>query len=81
MNSRLINIYPNPFTDSFIIEIEPDFQILEIHDLNGVIYFIKEIDQPSHKDLKIETGKLNQGIYILTITTSDKKLIKKIIKI
>ncbi|MCB2218837.1 MAG: T9SS type A sorting domain-containing protein [Bacteroidetes bacterium] len=81
LNSQLINIYPNPFTDSFIIEIEPEFQILEIYDLNGVINLAIELDQPNQKNLEIETGRLNQGIYIFTITTSDKKLIKKIIKI
>ena len=81
INSQLINIYPNPFTESFILEIEPGFQKLEICDINGVINFTKELDQPNQKYLEIETGNLNRGIYILTITTKDKKLIKKIVKI
>ncbi len=81
IDNPVIKIYPNPFTDNFTIEIKPEFQTIEIYDLNGQIRFSKEIKQSNIKNLQIETEGLIQGIYILTIKTSEKKLIKKIIKI
>ncbi|MCD4790458.1 MAG: T9SS type A sorting domain-containing protein [Bacteroidales bacterium] len=76
-----INIYPNPFTDYFTIEIKPEFQALEIIDLDGTIKLSKEIKKPNIKTLKIVAENLTKGIYLLKIKTSKQNLIKKIIKI
>jgi hypothetical protein len=81
IDNSTITIYPNPFSDSFNLDIEPEFQTIEICELNGMIKFTLEINHPNNKSLRIGTENLNQGIYIFTITTHDKKLVKKIIKI
>jgi hypothetical protein len=76
-----INIFPNPFKDEITIEIEPDYQVLEICDLNGIIRYSSNLEKQFNESKKIITGKLHKGIYLLKIKTRKQNLIKKIIKI
>ena len=80
-NVEQFNIYPNPFTNGFELEYAPECTKLEICDLNGNQILVKNLEQSINSTLRIPTGNLNQGIYILILHTGDKILKKKIVKI
>lgn len=77
--NNLINVYPNPFNEKFTIEIQNNFQFMEILDLNGEMIYSKEINAVN-KTEQIELKDLADGIYFLKIKTKDQILVRKIIK-
>ena len=75
-NNNQINIFPNPTNGQFIIEnIGIVKQTIQLFDLNGRLIFIQEL----YGKTQIDVSALNDGIYNLTIKTSDNTFNKKLI--
>ena len=74
-----INIYPNPFTKSTIINL-PNIQSnynLTLYDVTGQKVLEKEdLNQTSYE---LERGTLSKGIYFLEIKTEESKRIKSVV--
>ncbi|MGC4129281.1 MAG: T9SS type A sorting domain-containing protein [Bergeyella sp.] len=80
IDSKNIQIYPNPVKDYCYVEIGLDFENadLYLYDMAGKV--IQQL-QTKNKITKINTGKLPQGIYVVSaITSENKKLSTKIVK-
>jgi hypothetical protein len=76
-----IHVFPNPFTDKVTIDLKPDYQTIEIRDLNGTVRFFREIIPPKNGQQQIELRNLSRGIYLIRIKTGAQSLTKKIVKL
>jgi hypothetical protein len=77
-NSEYITIYPNPFGDSFIIDINRDYTeaTIKIYDSNSRIVYNQRFD--SQNSIKLSGLNISPGIYIVEIII-DGKVFKKIV--
>ncbi|MEA3445412.1 MAG: CotH kinase family protein [Bacteroidota bacterium] len=70
-----IDVYPNPATDFFTIEFNKTKNCeyaLKLYDLSGKL--VKEIDNITTERLTINTGNLNNGIYLLRLINYNDKI-------
>jgi len=82
IESKDIQIYPNPVKDHCYVEIGLDFESADInvYDMTGKMF---QQLQTKNKVTKINTSKLPQGVYIIKAnipTQQNKKLTTKIVK-
>jgi GH18 family chitinase/predicted chitinase len=77
-NSEYITIYPNPFGDSFIIDINRDYTeaTIKIYDSNSRIVYNQRFD--SQNSIKLSGLNISPGIYVVEIII-DGKVFKKIV--
>jgi len=73
-----IKIYPNPFQDELNLESVLTLDKITVYDLMGKIILQHKLKQ--NVEHKINMGKLNTGIYLMTIESGNQKLTKNIIK-
>ena len=74
-----ISIYPNPFTDSFVIENAEKVSHVTISNLIGQV--VTKRYHNGQSTLRIETTNLKSGIYLVSITLNNgQKVVKKVIK-
>ncbi len=71
-------IYPNPVTNSLIIEVQTQLEtLLQINDLNGRVMHQTHFNTQTSLDV----SEMESGIYLLRLTdTSGRSVVKKIIK-
>lgn len=72
-----INIYPNPFTDSFIVKSKQKIKSIQIHDLSGKLFYNKKVN---NKEVIVESNHLPVGTYVLTAIFENNKSTQKMIK-
>jgi len=80
-NLENIKIYPNPATSEFFVNLENSEATeaeVEIVGLNGQTIQSEKIDL-GNGPCRIDTHKLNSGIYMVRIQAKEKTLIKKLI--
>lgn len=74
-NQQII-VYPNPASNQFFIETGmADKLITDLYDVNGRHVFSKSVSDKSN----IDVTNLNEGIYTLTIKTTNWVIIKKLV--
>ena len=83
-NTLKANIYPNPFTKNFNIEIEVENSqniSIEISDIDGKIIntYNKNINLGINT-IPINANNLDKGIYFVKITTAENSKVFKIVK-
>ncbi|MEP7265156.1 MAG: T9SS type A sorting domain-containing protein, partial [Bacteroidota bacterium] len=67
-----VSVYPNPFRDQMTIEFERELNaIVELTDMQGKQCLKKSV---SGKQIKINTSDLVSGLYIITVSESNKIL-------
>lgn len=79
----LLNVYPNPFTNTIFIEMNnsPGFiQNIEIYNVLGEVVINKGFAAPPGILLTMDVTALPRGVYYLRIKTSGGDFIKKMIK-
>lgn len=78
IESRTLNIYPNPSPGSFIIECPPGpvSKTITITDVSGRIVATR-ISVKQREDFDL--GNLSRGLYIITVETEEKKYKQKIV--
>lgn len=78
----VISVWPNPFTDSFIVEFNlinsPECRI-ELFDLSGRLILDRYLDESQVKRVIINNNTL-PGIYILKVTSDDNCYTEKLVK-
>jgi hypothetical protein len=80
-----LELYPNPvrnaLTVAFYLPEISDIN-LSVHDVCGInIFQEKLIDQPSGpQKMQLNTTSLNEGMYIVVVTTNNKVITRKFIK-
>jgi hypothetical protein len=74
-NQNNIEIYPNPFTNYFIIE-NKNYQKVDIFDITGQFQFTTKLD--AHKKCIINTQQLKRGTYIIKLI-GNKQIQSKLI--
>jgi len=71
-----INIYPNPTSDQFLIEINTtDKLIVDVYDVNGRHVFSASVSDKEN----INIATLDNGVYTLTIKSADSVTKKKLV--
>jgi hypothetical protein len=68
------NVFPNPVTNSFTIQLKENIQLKKVSIYNGLGQFIK-----SSKILTTNTSNLTKGIYVLKIETDKGTASKKLV--
>ncbi|MBQ9311631.1 MAG: T9SS type A sorting domain-containing protein [Bacteroidales bacterium] len=71
-----ISIYPNPVKDKLTIDSEKIFERVEIRNLYGQVVYA---EQGTLKNIKINTAKMQSGIYMVRLSSEDSIFNKKII--
>ncbi len=75
-NYAQVTVYPNPNTGTFVIETNStDKQTVQVFDLNGRLVLSQNIIGAT----TIDASTLNEGIYTLTIKTTDGVINKKLV--
>ena len=74
INKFYFNMYPNPTKGSLFLDLKEKIKTIELYNLQGQV--IRKFETK-----KIDISLISNGIYLLKVTTEDKKIgIKKIIK-
>lgn len=78
--SKFVRFNPNPFFDFFLIEASSALYKVSLHSLTGQILFVGD-NLNATKEIRIETGHLPEGIYLVSAELNDgtiqyKKLCK-----
>lgn len=77
-NFEDINVYPNPTAEVIWVESSTSFPVdsFSLYDTTGRL-IIEEAFKTSER--KIDVSNLNQGVYLLELNASNKKIVKKIL--
>jgi hypothetical protein len=80
-DDRIWQVYPSPFTNEITIFSVEDQPLIEyqVFAMSGAL-IVQKSGAPDYGRLSIELGHLSNGIYLLKITSGDKKETHKIIK-
>ncbi|MBT4916750.1 MAG: T9SS type A sorting domain-containing protein, partial [Formosa sp.] len=76
LDNRMVS-YPNPsmnFVNVKLLSLEKKIKNIKIIDLNGRL--VAEYHPKLANDLKINTNKLENGMYLMQVTTSDNKVLR-----
>lgn len=75
------NLYPNPFTDHFTIQLPGNKEILrlKVSDQNGRIVISQKLSEMQGQ-VRIETHELPAGIYIVEVSGDQLHFSRKVIK-
>ncbi|MEI6754490.1 MAG: leucine-rich repeat protein [Paludibacter sp.] len=76
IESEKLNIYPNPFTEGFIINGLDGNANVTITDLNGRLLLNKQV----YRQENISVGNLPKGLYFVKIRSNDFSVDKRILK-
>lgn len=79
-NQSAFFIYPNPFTDYFVIETDlkqPNKMLIELFDIDARKLYSQYVD----RQIKIDASRFKSGLYYLKITTDKVIYTYKILKI
>jgi hypothetical protein len=75
-NNNGVNIYPNPSNGSFVIEPNNNAkQTMRLYEVNGKTVLSQTISDKTH----IDASSLNEGIYYISLSSSDGVKSKRII--
>jgi len=75
--NELAKAYPNPFENELFISLVSENNFIEILNMTGKIVYQNNMKTNT---TKIDTEKLNKGIYFLKISTNKRSITKKIVK-
>lgn len=77
-------VFPNPATQRINIKTPTDYSgmfNIEILSLEGKTQFIQTVNSISqNKQMSVDVSKFTSGIYLLKLTTSEKSVIKRMVK-
>jgi mannan endo-1,4-beta-mannosidase len=75
LKNEIINVFPNPMTHSFSIEMESETAVIKVLSLLGKL----ECESTVSKNEIIDVLKLAKGTYMIEIDVANKKQIKRIV--
>jgi hypothetical protein len=76
-------IYPNPFTNSFIIQhyLPPvNLQKITLFNSIGQAVWEKTFDGHASSLITVDAANLSPGVYLLNLTFKDKVIVEKVVK-
>lgn len=80
-NEGMVNIYPNPNSGSFLVEIRDIYHHASIEIYNNLGQKVKELNINNEKSYKIDIENLSNGIYVIIIQLDNEApIVKKVIK-
>jgi hypothetical protein len=80
--SEQINIYPNPNSGKFFIDLPEQISgevLLRIININGQLIYTTIIPRDKSQHFEINPGVIQKGFYMVELTQSDSKWIKKLV--
>jgi len=75
-----IRVYPNPTSDSFIIQFEKFYSKINVKIINSLGEKMIVLDEVNTNIIKLSMDKLSEGCYSILISTDGNLITKKIIK-
>ena len=75
-------VYPNPSNGSFNVKFDSSSANpvnMEVHDMRGRSVFAKEYANTGSFDQTVSLNNIQSGVYILTVSTGDRKEVKRIV--
>ncbi len=81
MSLNDINVFPNPATDNFFINIDMNIDQnakVQVIDMHGKVVYSADIEDKSNL-LKIYTGTWNSGLYLVSVQTGNQIISKKVL--
>ena len=79
-NESGFNIYPNPFTNNFTVNVKSGGGVLKVKVINVIGQIVKETEATGTDELQIDLQNQPAGIYYVQITRADKIYVQKVIK-
>lgn len=76
ITNAILNVYPNPMTESFQISGFDGTALITLRDLNGKTLLAKQINSSE----KFNINSFSKGIYMIEIKTNEGSILKKIVK-
>ena len=74
---KFLEVYPNPIDDIVSIVARGNINTLKVHDMKGLLLETIQVDSNS---FIFNMNNYANGVYLLTITTADKIVVRKVIK-
>ena len=76
-------IYPNPFTNSFIIrnyQVPASLQKVGIYNSVGQLVWAKDLNGKGNTEMTVDLGSLPGGVYIVKLMYVEKTVVERIVK-
>ena len=76
-------IYPNPFSNSFIIrnyQVPTTLQKVTIYNSVGQLVWVKDLNGRGNTEMTVDFSKFAGGIYIVKLMYDDKTVVERIVK-
>jgi phosphatidylserine/phosphatidylglycerophosphate/cardiolipin synthase-like enzyme len=79
-NELAFNVFPNPFKNSFTINVKSNSDGLKVKVINVIGQIVKEVEVSGTDELQIDLQNQPAGLYYIQVTHADKIYVQKIIK-
>lgn len=76
-----IRIFPNPFSDIITIELDLEYNAIEVYDLYGSLLLQTDAGLAGRNHSQIDLTNLLRGVYLLKVKTPDGLFSNKIVKL
>ncbi|MEZ5195644.1 MAG: LamG-like jellyroll fold domain-containing protein [Bacteroidales bacterium] len=80
--TKTVSIYPNPFIDNVIVELneKSDFSLVQVFNLQGQKVYSKSKSKNLNKSITLDLSDLPSGLYMVYVRLDDSVIKQKIIK-
>jgi hypothetical protein len=82
--SQNLNVYPNPHTNSFVVELnttlDKNVEIYLTNVYGEIVQSIENGQVAGAYKTQVNTSELSGGVYFLTVKTNGKAIVKKLVK-
>jgi hypothetical protein len=74
-----LNLFPNPASGFVNLEIQPDYQSIEIFDLSGRLVYSRELANTHENEISFMVDKFIPGIYLVKVFTGESVFADKLV--
>jgi phosphatidylserine/phosphatidylglycerophosphate/cardiolipin synthase-like enzyme len=79
-NELVFNVFPNPFKNSFTVNLKSSGNGLKVKVVNVIGQIVKEVEVSGTDELQIDLQNQPSGLYYIQVTRADKIYVQKLIK-
>ncbi|HTA62505.1 MAG TPA: phospholipase D-like domain-containing protein [Bacteroidia bacterium] len=79
-NESSFNVFPNPFKNSFTVNVKSSGDVLKVKVVNVIGQTVKEVEAIGTNEMQVDLQNQPAGLYYIQITRADKIYVQKVIK-